>query len=114
MRKVGVLTLTALSALAIVAGVATVTPSGNAQSMQLVRQAEPGDDRGTSSPAPSPDDKGGKRIRTASHGADDTVSPSASPDDKGGRRIRTARAEVGDDNGGHGEGEPGDDKGTDA
>jgi hypothetical protein len=109
MRKLTI-SVAAVSALAIATGFGRTFSAPTASAMQLVREVQPGDDRGglghgrgaddtfviLPTPAPTPeagDDRGGKG----------EVEPG---DDKGGSAV-----EPGDDKGGGSAAEPGDDKG---
>ncbi|MEI7743941.1 MAG: hypothetical protein WCK58_09360, partial [Chloroflexota bacterium] len=84
MRNLATISLVAVAALGLTAGIATaVAPSPRAESILLVRETEPTDDHGSFSTEPT---------------LDPTASPSPEP---------TATAEPGDDNGGA-TAEPGD------
>jgi hypothetical protein len=106
MRKIGTISILAVSALVLAAGFARAsTPIAATQEIQLVRGSETGDDRGehrrgsddavvTTTELEAGDDKGGQTEVEAG-------------DDKGGQ----TEVEAGDDKGGQGEVEAGDDKG---
>jgi hypothetical protein len=83
MRKIGTISLVAVSALALAAGITRASAPVATDTIQLVRQTEPGDDR------------------AQGHGSDDAI-------------LTTRELELGDDNVGRGEVEPGDDKGAQA
>jgi hypothetical protein len=129
MRKIGTFTLIAVSALTIAAGFGRMTAAVPTDTIGLVREVEPGDDRdgnrsgsddllvatpsaeptaaATSEPTADP---------TAAATADPTAAPTAAPRSKPtaeptAEPTATATSEPGDDNGGHGEDEPGDDNG---
>ncbi|HEX5823183.1 MAG TPA: hypothetical protein VFY18_01880 [Candidatus Limnocylindrales bacterium] len=97
MRKIGTISLVAVSALALAAGVSRASTPVAAQPIELVREIQAGDDRG------------GQRL-----GSDDAIVTNREleiGDDKGGA---TSTAEPGDDKGGAtSTPEPGDDNGGD-
>ncbi len=118
MRKFGTITLVAVSALAITAGLSRTTAAIPADTVGLVRETQSADDRGTrgqgsddlivSNPTVEPgDDKGGQgEVEPGDdRGGQGEVEPG---DDKSGQ----GEVEPGDDKGGQGEVEPGDDKGS--
>jgi hypothetical protein len=83
MRKIGTISLVAVSALALAAGITRASAPVATDTIQLVRQTEPGDDRGQG------------------RGSDDAIVTTRElelGDDKGGR----GEAEPGDDKGGRG------------
>jgi hypothetical protein len=83
MRNIGTISLVAVSALALAAGVTRASAPVAGDTIQLVHEMEPGDDRGGHG-----------------RGSDDAV-------------VTTHELELGDDKGGLTEAEPGDDKGGD-
>jgi hypothetical protein len=127
MRKIGTFTLIAVSALTIAAGVGRMTAAVPSDTIGLVRELEPGDDRGgqgrgsddllVATPSAEP---------TAAATSEPTAEPTSEPTAEATSEPKSkataeptseptakATAEPGDDKGGHGEPEPGDDNGGD-
>jgi hypothetical protein len=107
MRKIGTISLVAVSALALAAGITQASTPAATNTIRLVPETELNDDRGGQGRG---SDDAVVTTRELEPGDDKGAQATAEPTQTTEPR---ATAEPGDDKGGQGEAEPGDDKGGD-